>query len=432
MGVSKLADQSSGPVASSNFKRLARLHLEGGGQVVVQGDYAYIGHMQPPHGTTIVNISDPVKPEIVSHIQLPDMYSHSHKVRVVGDLMIVNSEQNDRHFLRKGCEIAAISRQLEQELGREPNDGEIAARLGVGESQLPTLREAAARGYDDGGFKIYDISDKTSPRLIKFQKTYGVGVHRFDCDQRYAYISTEKEGFHGNILSIYDLENPEQPEEISNWWMPGQHLAGGDTPHWTGYRNRLHHTMKLRDRIYASCWHAGFAIIDASDIASPVTLATHDYHPPVLEPTHTIMPVPHPIEGRELALVIDEEHEHTHGQPHACMWLFDIGDLNNIHALSSFHVSEADSPWSRSGLRFGAHQFQEHLSGTLVFVTWFSAGLRVVDIKNPLLPEEVGYFIPEPGQGHALPQSNDVEVDGRGLVYLLDRLNGLDILEFNG
>jgi len=39
-------------------------------------------------------------------IELPDFYSHTHKVRVVGDLMFTNVEQNDRHFLR-------ISDQLE-------------------------------------------------------------------------------------------------------------------------------------------------------------------------------------------------------------------------------------------------------------------------------------------------------------------------------
>jgi hypothetical protein len=34
--------------------------------------------------------------------------------------------------------------------------------------------------------------------------------------------------------------------------------------------------------------------------------------------------------------------------------------------------------------------------------------------------------------GHAAPQSNDVEVDTRGLIYVIDRLAGFDILEFEG
>ena len=49
---------------------------------------------------------------------------------------------------------------------------------------------------------------------------------------------------------------------------------------------------------------------------------------------------------------------------------------------------------------------------------------------NPLLPEEKGFFIPEPAEGASAPMSNDVDIDARGLIYLLDRINGLDILEF--
>jgi hypothetical protein len=43
---------------------------------------------------------------------------------------------------------------------------------------------------------------------------------------------------------------------------------------------------------------------------------------------------------------------------------------------------------------------------------------------------EVGHFIPEPTAGESSPQSNDVDVDDRGLIYLLDRNQGVDILEF--
>ena len=38
-----------------------------------------------------------------------------------------------------------------------------------------------------------------------------------------------------------------------------------------------------------------------------------------------------------------------------------------------------------------------------------------------------------PGAGQKIVQSNDVFVDkARGLVFLIDRLNGLDILEYRG
>ncbi|MEE8396568.1 MAG: RNA polymerase subunit sigma-70, partial [bacterium] len=177
---------------AKNLKRLSRLDIPGGGQVVVQGDYAFVGHMQPPHGTTIVDVSDPAKPRVTARIELPDPYSHTHKVRVAGDLMIVNSEMFNRHVLRKGADIPAVEQTLAAELRRPPTAVEIAGRLGVDQAELPQLREAGARGYTDGGFKIYDISDKANPRLLTFHKTHGVGVHRFDCDRQYAYISTEK------------------------------------------------------------------------------------------------------------------------------------------------------------------------------------------------------------------------------------------------
>jgi hypothetical protein len=53
-----------------------------------------------------------------------------------------------------------------------------------------------------------------------------------------------------------------------------------------------------------------------------------------------------------------------------------------------------------------------------------------VDVANPSKPIEVGFYIPEPINGFPSPQSNDVDVDENGLIYLLDRNAGLDILEF--
>ena len=96
-------------------------------------------------------------------------------------------------------------------------------------------------------------------------------------------------------------------------------------------------------------------------------------------------------------------------------------------------MSELDSPFARTpDARFGAHQFHERMTGTLVHAVWFGAGLRIIDVADPKAPREVGYFIPEPVGGRAAPQSNDVTLDSRGLIYLVDRHVGFDVLEFNG
>ena len=117
-----------------------------------------------------------------------------------------------------------------------------------------------------GGFKVYDVSNPAKPKEIVHHKTGGIGVHRFDMDERYAYISTEMDGYIGNILVIYDMRDPAKPQEVSRWWMPGQHIAGGETPTWLGRQHRLHHALRFGDEMWASCWHGGFRIVDVSDI----------------------------------------------------------------------------------------------------------------------------------------------------------------------
>lgn len=414
---------------ASKVRRLARLDIPGGGQVVVDGNHAYVGHMKPPHGTSIIDVSDPKRPRVVTTLMLPDDHSHSHKVRVVGDVMVVNVEQNNRHFLRRGARLAEARARLESRLGRKPDDAELAAEIGVKPADIATLEQAMARGYRDGGFRIYDIADRSKPRLLVHQRTHGFGVHRFDMDRRYAYISTEMEGYLGNILVIYDLADPARPQEVSRWWLPGQHVAGGERPTWQGYKNRLHHALRAGDQLWAAVWNAGLRVIDIADIARPRTIGSYDYHPPFPEPTHTVLRVPFKIAGRDIAVAVDEEHEHVHGQPHAGLWVFDVSDLGQIRPLSMFHVSDMDSPWSRAPGRFGAHQFQEHMRDTRIYAAWFSGGLRVIDIADPRRPTEIAWYIPEPAAGQPSPQSNDVDVDARGLVYLLDRNVGLDIVE---
>lgn len=414
---------------SRGTRRVARMDIAGGGQVVVQGHLAFLGHMSPPDGTSILDVSDPSDPKVIAKIAPPDRFSHTHKVRVAGNLMITNVERHRRHFYRKGELLEGAVEKLIGTLGRAPTDAELAHAVGIAEKDLADLREGHARGYIDGGFRVWDITDAANPKLLSYVKTGGIGVHRFDMDEHYAYISTEMEGFVGNILVIYDLAEPTAPREVSRWWIPGQHIAGGETPTWPGQRYRLHHALRVGDKMWAACWYAGGYVIDISDITKPKTLGSYNYHPPFPEPTHTLMPLPEPIAGRQIALMVDEEHDHVPGQPHGFIWVMDAADPANLKPISTFQLSEFDSPYSRAGGRFGAHQFQEKQIGSLIYATWFAGGLRVIDIGNPEKPREIAFHVPEPFPGHVAPQSNDVDVDERGLVYLLDRDRGFEIVE---
>ncbi|MDP2412077.1 MAG: RNA polymerase subunit sigma-70 [Pseudolabrys sp.] len=424
-------------------RRLGHLDLPGAGQVTVAGHHAYVGHIPNKDnlGTSIIDIADPANPKLVATVTLDDPTSHSHKVRVAGGIMVVNHERNMTPIGRRAEQMPAARRELQAALGREPTRGELAVKLNVTEAVMIEVEEAEKKPYRNGGFRIYDVANPARPSLIHHQLTGGIGVHRFDMDERYAYISTEMDGFIGNILVTYDLKDPKRPQEVSRWWMPGQNLAAGETPSWSGKRHRLHHALRFGDEMWASCWHGGFRIVDVSDLAKPKTIGAYNYHPPFPEPTHTAMPVPVAISGRRIALSIDEEdqaqsaneEEARRGRLHAGMATYDVTDPADIKPLALFDVSELDTPFARTpGARFGAHQFHERMTGTLVFAVWFSGGLRVVDVADPSSPREVGFFIPEPVAGHKAPQSNDVVLDGRGLIYMVDRLNGFDVLEFNG
>jgi hypothetical protein len=92
-----------------------------------------------------------------------------------------------------------------------------------------------------------------------------------------------------------------------------------------------------------------------------------------------------------------------------------------------------DEPFNRD-CWFGAHQPQETVNGNVILVTWFGGGLRAVDISNPYRLEAVDSFMPARGAAQKIvPVERRLRrKETRGLVYLIDRLNGLDILEYTG
>ena len=89
-----------------------------------------------------------------------------------------------------------------------------------------------------------------------------------------------------------------------------------------------------------------------------------------------------------------------------------------------------------------------------MFVTYFNAGVRALDVRDPFSPKEVGHFVPAMNKNTVvletpasrrgkLPfteasdrkviQTNNVEVDERGYIYIVDRANtGMHIISLTG
>ncbi|MGQ9367996.1 LVIVD repeat-containing protein [Azospirillum sp. ST 5-10] len=368
---------------SLNTTHLSHIDCPGGGQVWVDGTTLYIGHMRPPSGTTIVDVADPRNPKVIARITVPDGW-HSHKVRVSDGIMIVNHERF----------------------------GQDAPEFG-------------------GGLGIYDVSRPAEPRLISKWQTAGKGVHRYDFDGRYAYISPTAEGFIGNIAMILDLADPVSPREVGRWWIPGQWQAGGEEYPWDPAwpTPRCHHPLRLGDRLYVSYWHHGLFILDVSDLSSPKPVAALNTSRAFPHPTHTCLPIPQTLKGRRIMVVADEDVAKLYPAPPAFTWIYDITDERTPVPISTFQVAGIDTTGEPQPPMTGCHQPSERFSGSIIPFAWFAQGLRLVDIADPFAPQEVGHFVPDVPAGSQRASSNDVTLDERGIIYLIDRVHGVDIIE---
>jgi hypothetical protein len=371
---------------ASGVREISWLDCPGGGQVVVDGPFAYIGHMDAPNGTSIVDVSDPKNPKVVAQLTIPKGM-HSHKVRVENGLMLVNREFH-----------------------------------GV---------TGPAQGPLEFGLSIYDVSDPRRPKDLTFWKSGGKGVHRFTFDGRYAYLSPEVEGYLGNIVMILDLIDPLRPQEVGRWWMPGQWIAGGEVPTWPKTAHRCHHPIRRGDRLYVSYWHGGVVILDISDMSHPKLVSCLDWSPPFPWPTHSTVPLDFEIYGRKWMLVADEDVDpldpEMAPEMAAFLWMVDITDERHPMPVGSFQVEGVHG--RRNPKATGCHQPVETITGTEVPVAWFSNGLRIVEIGNPHALREVASYMPDVPPGASKVLSNDVYMDARGLIYLIDRNRGLSIVE---
>jgi hypothetical protein len=92
-------------------------------------------------------------------------------------------------------------------------------------------------------------------------------------------------------------------------------------------------------------------------------------------------------------------------------------------------------------------EFHPGFDHTLAIMSYFNAGIRAFDIRDPFDPVEVAHFVPEATPNtietcsevdgaeqcaHVI-QTNNVNIDDRGYIYAVDRSNtGLHIVELTG
>lgn len=382
---------------SYNVRLVAHHDLNGHGdgmQLLKVGRHVYIAHLgTSPMALTIVDAADPEDPRVVRQMPHPPN-THAHKVQIAGEILIQNQE---RPYFNK---------QL------DPN------------------------AKHEAGIRVYEISDPTNPREIGYLRVPGKGVHRmWFSDGKYAHVASTMTGFSERVYLIADLFDPSKPRQAGLWWIPGTKEGEEQPPGWVPFPGEhfyVHGIIPNGNRAYVSMVDAGMAIVDTTDVSKPKTISRLDWSPPYGGYTHTSLPLP----GRKLAVATDESVKNECQEGEKRVWLIDIREERNPVTISMFPVPQGD--FCKRGLRFGPHNVHENRPGSfqsenLIFVTYYNAGLRIVDIRNPYRPEEVGYFIPPAPEGQQAPMFNDLFVDTDGLIYVTDRIRGgLYILEYTG
>ena len=139
---------------------------------------------------------------------------------------------------------------------------------------------------------------------------------------------------------------------------------------------------------------------------------------------------------REFVMIVNETFREECGEARQMVWFVDTTIEKYPMVVSNWTVPEASGNFCTRGGRFGAHSSNEDMGAPyyqkLTFITFFNAGVRVLDVRNPYQPKEVAYFIPPISRGDgatlrrdrrqaALQQRHDPEQqrrDRRPRLYL--------------
>jgi len=384
------------------------------------------------NGTSIIDVTDPVHPQYLAHIPgTPGNYEQG------------------------GAQMTRVC------------DGKDLPKGDPNKTYL--LRVFGGKSHE-----IYDVSDPAKPIRIWQRQGELTDTHKswWECDTGIAYLVSGVPGWRvRRMTEVYDMSDPTKPAKIRDFGVPGQQPgATGAIP------EMLHGMISLgpqANRIYfgyGTSKSGMLQIVDRDKLIhgpkepTPENLLYPEVGRLMMTPfngAHTVFPMPKmPIaefakdkEGsvRDFAMIVDEEVRNECGEAQQMAWFVDITIEAHPMVVSNFQVPEASGNFCERGGRFGTHSSNESMAAVfykkIAFITYFNAGVRAVDVRDPYHPREIGYFIPSPtaasdkrcvkvngaDQCKIAIQTNNVETDDRGYIYIVDRANnGMHILELTG
>jgi hypothetical protein len=332
------------------------------------------------------------------------------------------------------------------------------------------------------------------------------GTHKswWECDTGIAYIVGRRgndtaDGWKpGNHIFVFDLKDPANPVFLRDWALDGQQPGGVMPPHFTAVPS-IHGPISTgpaggafalagatADRVYFPYGTSSNGVMQIVDrtvllsvkcgsVASTLTppactdFKTAELGRLVMNPdngAHTSWPlgkltVPDFITDtgnddnhtqRDIVVVTSEETGIFCDDFRHLSFLTDVTAEGRPQSIATAQVPAADGGFCDRGGRFGPHATNEEFGPPfyqkIVFISYFNAGVRAFDVRDPYNPKEVAFFIPAitnntdfrcgPFQGNPnvckrVIQTNNVATDDRGFIYIVDRADtGLHVLKLVG
>jgi hypothetical protein len=328
------------------------------------------------------------------------------------------------------------------------------------------------RTYGNLAHEVWDVTapEKPTRLVVVVDKLKGTHKNWWECDSGIAYlVSGLPEWRTRRMTQIFDLSDPAKPVLVRNFGLVGQQ-PGSSGPSPTELHGPIS-TGPKGNRVYfgyGTNKSGALQIVDrAKLLAGP-----HEPTPqnllapqvgrldlPAFNGAHTTLPVlgmelPEFAKDkaggrRDFVVVVNEQILNECLEARQMVFMVDITDEKVPFSVATFNVPESSGGFCARGGRFGAHSSNENqppmYARKFVFVSWFNAGVRALDIRDPFHPREAGYYIPattantdkrciktDTGERCKVAiQTNNLEVDDRGYIYIVDRANtGMHILEF--
>jgi hypothetical protein len=282
--------------------------------------------------------------------------------------------------------------------------------VGMDTSQKNPSRPTGGSGAQ-AGVSFYDISDPRTPRLLgSFLSLANGATHGFEIDDRYVYgcarMAQTKPG--DQELVIIDYNDARRPTLVSTVHIQGQRF--GETYEPRDQKNLdgspqhiwCHEVNYHKDRLYVAWRDAGMVIVDVRDRSKPSIISRLKYVPPFnggqSGATHTAAPVVVDADKHPTLVVLTDEIIDC---PPGFGRIVDISDLSNPQVIATLRIPHITDNYDFATGKFRCpsnggythHPWFDLRSPSLLYVAWIEQGLRVWDISNPFLPQEVGYYL---------------------------------------